>query len=136
MSKRRFSIVSTVLLFLVFLGTVATYSSMNNVQNTYFSLTGTHDGCGYTFGVSGNTIALGGSTQYLKADCSRRVDILGAYVGTSFLGYRTTSSYSYANSGSVSANIYVTDTIYERFISAYTIHEIDGWQYDQTCGVY
>ena len=136
MSKRRFSIVSTVLLFLVFLGTVATYSSMNNVQNTYFSLTGTHDGCGYTFGVSGNTIALGGSTRYLKSNSSRSTYILGAYIGTSFLGYRTTSDYATDSSNDALAEISVTDTIYERFISAYTIHEIDGWQYDQTCGVY
>ncbi len=136
MSKRRFSLVSTALLFLVLMGTVAAYSNMNNVQSSYFTLTGNHDGFGYVFGVSGNTIGLNGSTRYYKENSAVSIYILGAYVGTSFIGYRTTSENASSNSGYVPADINVSDTIFERFISAYTIHEIDGWQYDQTCGVY
>ena len=54
----------------------------------------------------------------------------------SFLGYRTTNSSATNNSEYVSANISVSDSIFERFISAYTVHGIDGWEYDQACGVY
>ena len=136
MSKGRFSLVPTVLLCLIILGTIAAYSSMNSLQSTYFSHSGEHDGCGYTFGVSGNTIGLSGSTLYNKDNSSISIYILGAYVGTSFLGYRTTNSSATNNSEYVSANISVSDSIFERFISAYTVHGIDGWEYDQTCGVY
>ena len=137
MSKKRLSLVSTALLFSVLMGTVVAYSSMNSVPNTeYFKLTGDLNNYGYTLKVTGNTISVNGSTQYSKSNCGRSVGILGAYISPAFLGYQTKSSNMGGGSGEVSANVSVTDTIYERFISAYTKHVLDGWEYEQTCGVY
>ncbi|MCR4846700.1 MAG: hypothetical protein K5865_08185 [Eubacterium sp.] len=137
MSKRKLSLVSTAFLSLALMGTVVAYSSTNSVQSTeYFKLTGTHNNYSYTLKVTGNTISVNGSTQYSKSNCGRSVGILGAYISPAFLGYQTKSSNMGGGSGEVSANVSVTDTIYERFISAYTEHVLDGWQYDQTCGVY
>ena len=136
MIKKRISFVSTVLLILALMGTVVAYSSMKSVQSTYFSLTGTHDGWNYAFGVSGNTISVTGSTLYEKSSCSRSINITCAYISSNFLRYQTVNGSSTRNTGTSSTNVTVSDPIFERFISAYTIHEIDGWQYDQTCGVY
>ncbi len=137
MSKRRLSLVSTALLFSVLMGTVVAYSSMNSVPNTeYFKLTGDLNNYGYILKVTGNTTSVNGSTQYSKSNCGRSVNILGAYISPAFLGYQTKSSNMGGGSGEVSANVSVSDLIYERFISAYTKHVLDGWEYEQTCGVY
>lgn len=136
MSKRKLTFVSTVLLSLILLGTVVVYSSINNVQNTYLNLTGVYNSYSYTFKVEGNTIHLSGLTRYSKSNCPRSINLLAAYVGAGFLGYQTMSDSMGASAGEVSVAVDVTDTIFERFISVYSVHLVDDWQYDQTCGVY
>lgn len=125
-------LISSIIAITLFLSSVFTAYA----DTTYRTKTGTIDGYSYNLSIWGNTVTIKGSTGYAASNCARACTITGTYVSTSFSGSKTKTIGNGGSTGTATAVCSVYNSSTDRFTSASTVHNVNGWSYSMSCSVY
>jgi hypothetical protein len=100
----------------------------------YASKSGSIDGSSYSLYLSGNTMALTGTTAYASSGVVRTVSIVGQYFDPDVSGTHVKTNGAGAMYGAASAPIFVGGN--SRFFQASTTHSIGSWSTSLSSSIY